>query len=129
MMRHLTRRMMLGASAALLTAPPGARAAGKGITTVAGSGLQGVAVDGESAKAAKLDQPYGVLVGPDGALYWADFGSNRVLRLRSGKISVVAGKGVKGHAGDELNERADELAREGMAPFKGKKAGSFAPPV
>ena len=36
---------------------------------------------------------------------------------------------VKGHAGDELNERADELAREGMAPFKQKKApASFAPP-
>ena len=27
---------------------------------------------------------------------------------------------VKGHAGHELNERADELAREGMAPFKGR---------
>jgi ribonuclease HI len=26
---------------------------------------------------------------------------------------------VKGHAGDEMNERADELARAGMAPFKG----------
>ena len=24
---------------------------------------------------------------------------------------------VKGHAGNELNERADELARQGMAPF------------
>ncbi len=27
---------------------------------------------------------------------------------------------VKGHAGHEMNERADELAREGMAPFLGK---------
>ncbi len=26
---------------------------------------------------------------------------------------------VKGHAGHEHNERADELAREGMAPYKG----------
>lgn len=28
-------------------------------------------------------------------------------------------KWVKGHAGDEMNERADALARAGMAPFKG----------
>ncbi|MGO4674474.1 ribonuclease HI [Bosea sp. 2YAB26] len=27
-------------------------------------------------------------------------------------------KWVKGHAGDEMNERADMLARAGMAPFK-----------
>jgi ribonuclease HI len=26
---------------------------------------------------------------------------------------------VKGHAGHDDNERADELARQGMAPFKG----------
>src|SRR5262249_10260718 len=56
--------------------------------------------DGESVKTAKIDQPYGVLIGPDGVLYWADFGSNRVLRFQSGKVSVVAGNGTKGHAGD-----------------------------
>jgi ribonuclease HI len=28
---------------------------------------------------------------------------------------------VRGHAGHAENERADELAREGMAPFKGKR--------
>ena len=30
---------------------------------------------------------------------------------------------VKGHDGHTENERADELAREGMAPFKPKKTG------
>ena len=36
---------------------------------------------------------------------------------------------VKGHAGDEMNERADELANEGMAPFKPKKTTKLMPPV
>lgn len=38
---------------------------------------------------------------------------------------------VKGHAGDEMNERADQLANEGMAPFKPKKRkpGELVPPV
>ena len=34
---------------------------------------------------------------------------------------TVTWEWVKGHAGHPENERADELAREGMAPFKPKK--------
>lgn len=33
----------------------------------------------------------------------------------------VSWRWVKGHAGDEMNERADSLANEGMAPFKPEK--------
>jgi ribonuclease HI len=37
---------------------------------------------------------------------------------------------VKGHNGDEMNERADQLANEGMAPFKPKKnKHELVPPI
>jgi len=36
---------------------------------------------------------------------------------------------VKGHNGDEMNERADQLANEGMAPFKAARRSGFTPPV
>jgi sugar lactone lactonase YvrE len=41
-------------------------------------------------------------MGPDGLLYWCDLGSSRVLRLdeASGLITVVAGNGTNGYAGD-----------------------------
>ena len=58
--------------------------------------------DGADAATAQINNPFGVIVGPDGALYWADFASNRVLRLdlNTRRISVIAGTGEKGHAGD-----------------------------
>lgn len=104
---HLTRRATIAAGLAFAT---GARAESKHIVTVVGSGAQGVAQAGEAALATKLDQPYGVCIGPDGALYWADFGSNRVLKLKSGKVSVVAGNGVKGHAGDGAKTTEAQLS-------------------
>lgn len=39
-------------------------------------------------------------------------------------LHQVTWEWVKGHAGHPENERADELAREGMAPFKKDKTGS-----
>src|SRR5437870_11640224 len=72
------------------------------ITTIAGTGAAGSASDGDRADTAPINNPFGLVIGPDGALYWADFGSNRVLRLdlRTKTISVIAGNGMKGHAGD-----------------------------
>lgn len=97
-----------------------AQAATRRIVTVVGTGVQGFAADGETAKTAKIDQPYGVLVGPDGALYWADFGSNRVLRFQSGKVSVVAGKGTKGHTGDGGQAGQAELSAPHEVRFDSK---------
>ena len=37
------------------------------------------------------------------------------------KRHTIDWRWVKGHAGHDLNERADQLANEGMAPFKSKR--------
>lgn len=113
-----TRRFVLGAGASLLAAP--LHAAANRIVTVAGTGVQGFAADGESARTAKLDQPFGVLFGPDGALTWAEFGSHRVLRLQAGRVTVLAGNGMKGHAGDGADARQAELSTPHEVRFDSK---------
>jgi DNA-binding beta-propeller fold protein YncE len=93
---------MLGAGAGVVLGPRGARAAARRIRTIVGTGVQGNLSDGAPAGAATLNQPYGVYVDRENSLYWADFGSDRILMLRRGsaKVSVIAGNGIKGHLGD-----------------------------
>jgi len=94
---------MMAATAALAAAPWRASAAPAGqVTTLVGTGVAGLAADGELAGTAAINNPFGVLIGPDGQLYWADFASHRVMRLdlRTKRIAVIAGTGEKGHAGD-----------------------------
>jgi sugar lactone lactonase YvrE len=98
---HYCRRSFL-ASASVFLAPPGMAETRPGISTVIGTGAPGMAADGEAAETAKLNNPFGVVIGPDRGLYWADFAGNRVLKLdlRARRVSVIAGTGEKGHAGD-----------------------------
>jgi len=60
-----------------------------------------------------IGQPFGVEIGPDGALYICEVQNHRLRRLdlKSGKLTTVAGNGQKGYSGDggpaikaELNE-------------------------
>jgi DNA-binding beta-propeller fold protein YncE len=122
-MRRQSRRGFLQSSAALFAAPLLARAqAGRRITTIAGNGVAGSAADGASADSAPINNPYGVVIGPDGALYWADFGSNRILRLelKARRITVVAGAGPKGHAGDGGPAKAALLSAPHEVRFDSK---------
>jgi sugar lactone lactonase YvrE len=70
------------------------------LTVVAGDGIQGFSGDGGAATGAELDSPQGVAVGPDGTLYIADTGNDRIRVVRGGQISTFAGNGSVGFAGD-----------------------------
>lgn len=70
------------------------------ITVVAGNGTQGFAGDGGPALAAELNSPEGVAVGPDGTIYIADTGNQRIRAVAGGQITTFAGTGTKAFAGD-----------------------------
>lgn len=70
-------------------------------TIVAGTGEKGYTGDGGLASKAQLNNPYGVVRGPDGALYVCDIDNHVVRRIDSdGYISTVAGNGSRGYSGD-----------------------------
>ena len=72
------------------------------IRTIAGTGTAGHSGDGGPGVRAQVANPYGVQIGPDGALYICDIDNHRVRRLdlRSDEISTVAGSGKEGYSGD-----------------------------
>ena len=64
------------------------------ITTVAGGPEQGSSGDGGPAAAARLNAPRDLAVAPDGSIYIADTGNDRVREVGTdGRISTVAGGG------------------------------------
>lgn len=83
------------------------------IVTIAGNGTDGWSGDGGQATEAAISQPFGLVTGPDGALYVCEVGNHVIRRIdrQTGKISTVAGSGKKGNSGNdgpadqaELNE-------------------------
>jgi len=84
----------------------------KQITSFAGTGEKGFSGDGGAATQAQLNNPFGVVRGPDGAIYICDTANHRIRKVGAdGKISTVAGGGKLGYSGDggpalqaELNE-------------------------
>lgn len=65
------------------------------IETIAGNGKPGYASD-------QLNNPYGLAIGPDGALYICDIDNHVVRRLdlRTRKLTTVAGNARMGYTGD-----------------------------
>jgi DNA-binding beta-propeller fold protein YncE len=68
---------------------------GRSVTTVIGNGEPGYS-DGQ------VNNPYGLVIGPDSALYFCDLDNQRIRRLdlRTRRTTTIAGNGEKGHSGD-----------------------------
>lgn len=71
------------------------------ISTFAGTGIKGGGGDGGPATAAQIDNPFGVVRGPDGAIWFCEYTGQRIRRVApDGTISTIAGTGKKGYSGD-----------------------------
>src|SRR5579864_6847793 len=65
------------------------------VTTLIGTGKGGFS-------GTEVNNPYGLAIGPDGALYFCDLDNSRIRRidLSTRKVATIAGNGQKGYKGD-----------------------------
>lgn len=72
------------------------------VSILAGTGEDGSRGDGGDPAEAQVGGPFGVVVGPDGAVYVCETTTHRVRRIdrAAGKIETVAGTGERGYSGD-----------------------------
>ena len=72
------------------------------VTTVAGTGEKGSSGENVKATESQIANPYGLTIGPDGALYFCEIDNHRVRRLdlKTGAMTTAAGNGSQGYSGD-----------------------------
>jgi len=65
------------------------------VTTLIGTGTPGYSEN-------QVNNPYGLVIGPDGALYFCDLDNQRIRRLdlSTKRLTTIAGNGEKGYRGD-----------------------------
>jgi streptogramin lyase len=66
-------------------------------TPIAGTGIAGLSGDGVPGIDAQINNPYGLVIGPDGALYFCEIGNHRIRRLdlKTGIITTAVGEKEK----------------------------------
>jgi sugar lactone lactonase YvrE len=88
----------------LLAIVPGRTFAAPGVSTIIGNGSPGYSDT-------RVNNPYGVLVTRDGALYFCDLDNQRIRRLdlKTHRTIDIAGNGERGYAGDGGRATAGSL--------------------
>lgn len=78
-----------------------AESLGGTVTSVAGTGVNGFSGNGGPALAADIANPHGIVVAPDGTVYFSEDSNHVVRRITpDGIITTVAGTGTLGFSGD-----------------------------
>lgn len=91
----MIRRTSLCAIVLASAVAVGARAASPTVVTVLGTGSPGFSET-------QVNNPYGIITGPDGAVYFCDLDNQRIRRFdpTTKAVTTVAGSGEKGYTGD-----------------------------
>jgi DNA-binding beta-propeller fold protein YncE len=91
----LNHASLVGAMLALASVGPTTRAAAPTVTTILGTGVPGYSNT-------QVNNPYGIVFGPDGAIYFCDLENQRIRRLdpKTNLVTTIAGTGEKGYRGD-----------------------------
>lgn len=99
---RLTRREFVATALVMAASARAARAQQRRVRTIVGTGTAGSQADPIDAARALVNNPYGIVVGLDGALYFCevDTGRTRRLDLASRQLTTIAGNGQKAYAGD-----------------------------
>ncbi|MCF6221752.1 MAG: hypothetical protein L3J65_11630 [Robiginitomaculum sp.] len=80
----------------------------KALSWDGGTTVTAVAMDRE------LKTPHGVWGGPDGSVYVAEMGTHNIVRLKDGKVAIVAGTSKEGSDDLSLNKPAAVLVHDGL---------------
>src|SRR5436190_8186841 len=90
-----SRRLPTAVAVALVLLVSSTGAAATSVTTLLGTGVAGFAD-------AQVNNPYGLVIGPDGALYFCDLDNQRIRRFdpATRRVTTIAGNGERGYRGD-----------------------------
>ena len=88
-------------------------AGGGSVSTLAGKGGEKGFADG-LAVVARFNSPRGVVVAADGAIFVAEWGNDRVRRIKDGAVTTFAGSGTRGGA-DGVGAAASFIGPYGLA--------------